>query len=57
MDPAGWGRGEFEGSGIGLAICRKIVERHGGQISAQSQPGEGTTFIVALPITQPGLVK
>jgi light-regulated signal transduction histidine kinase (bacteriophytochrome) len=45
------GRGEYEGSGIGLAICRKIVERHGGSITARSVPGEGTTFTVELPIS------
>jgi signal transduction histidine kinase len=43
------GRNEYEGSGIGLAICRRIVERHGGEIAAISEPGKGTTFIVTLP--------
>ena len=43
------GRNEYEGSGIGLAVCTKIVERHGGSISACSQPGQGATFIVTLP--------
>lgn len=43
------GRGAFEGNGIGLAICRKIVERHGGQIHAESTPGQGSRFIIALP--------
>lgn len=46
------GRMEYEGSGIGLAICRKIVERHGGTITATSAAGQGATFNVTLPITQ-----
>jgi signal transduction histidine kinase len=37
---------------VGLAICRKIARRHGGDITAQSTPGEGTTFIVTLPVKQ-----
>jgi signal transduction histidine kinase len=44
------GRSEYEGTGIGLAICRKIVERHNGSICAQSTPGQGSRFIVILPI-------
>ena len=42
------GRHEYEGTGIGLAICRKIVERHGGAIRARSEPGHGARFLVDL---------
>ena len=46
------GRDEYEGTGVGLAICRKIVERHRGTITAQSREGEGATFVVAFPARQ-----
>ena len=48
------GRGEYEGSGIGLSLCRKIVSRHGGSIAAVSQSGMGSKFYVILPETQAG---
>jgi signal transduction histidine kinase len=47
------GRTEFEGSGIGLAVCRKIAERHAGVLTARSSPEQGATFIVTLPVQQP----
>ncbi len=46
-------RTEYAGSGIGLSVCRRIVERIGGSIYATSAPGEGATFTVTLPFTKP----
>lgn len=46
------GRNEYEGTGMGLAICRKIVERHGGTIVPLGEPGRGATFVVSLPVTR-----
>jgi PAS domain S-box-containing protein len=47
------GRGEYEGTGMGLAICKKIARRHGGDITATSTTGAGATFIVSLPARHP----
>jgi PAS domain S-box-containing protein len=43
------GHASYEGSGLGLAVCARIVERHGGRIRAEGQPGVGTTLIVTIP--------
>lgn len=43
------GRSTYEGTGVGLALCRTIAERHGGSITASGRPGEGATFVVSLP--------
>jgi signal transduction histidine kinase len=44
------GRSEHVGVGMGLSICKKIVERHRGRIAVKSEPGRGSTFIVSLPV-------
>jgi len=47
------GRGEYEGTGMGLAISRRIAERHGGTLTAAGEPEKGSTFLLTLPIHQP----
>ncbi|MCF2947843.1 ATP-binding protein [Paraglaciecola aquimarina] len=44
------GRSEYKGTGIGLAVCRRIVERHGGTIQAKSEKGKGAQFIIDIPV-------
>jgi light-regulated signal transduction histidine kinase (bacteriophytochrome) len=44
---------EFEGTGVGLSICKKIVEKHNGSITAHSKIDHGSTFLISLPEKQP----
>jgi signal transduction histidine kinase len=46
------GRNEYPGTGMGLAICRRITEHHGGTLTAQSSPSTGSTFTVTIPTKQ-----
>lgn len=47
------GRDDYEGTGIGLPLCRRIAVRHGGSITAHGEPGSGATFTIVLPLRQP----
>ncbi len=46
---------EFEGTGVGLALCKKIVENHGGHIFASAKEGKGASFHILLPVSQSAL--
>jgi signal transduction histidine kinase len=48
------GRDRYEGTGIGLAICRRIVQRHAGRIAAHGESGKGASFTVTIPAAHPG---
>ena len=52
----GLGSAILEGTGIGLALCKKIVERYKGHIKAEGDPGVGATFTITLPVNQTGTV-
>ena len=51
------GRNEYEGTGVGLAVCRRITDRHGGTITARSKLGEGACFVVTVPTRHPAQAK
>ncbi len=46
-------RDDYAGTGVGLAVCRRITDRHGGRITVEGRPGQGTAFVIELPLTQP----
>ena len=47
-------KGEYPGTGIGLAICKKVVDRHGGRVEVATEVGKGTMFSLFLPLHEPG---
>jgi signal transduction histidine kinase len=53
FEPGFTTKGKHGGTGLGLSLCLKTVQNHGGRIEVQSQPGIGSTFVVSIPVTQP----
>jgi signal transduction histidine kinase len=54
FDPFFTTKADGQGTGIGLAVCAQIIHAHGGSITVQSQPGEGSTFTIRLPLYEEG---
>ncbi|NIQ00435.1 MAG: histidine kinase, partial [Nitrospinaceae bacterium] len=51
-DPFFTTKPEGKGTGLGLSVCYSIIEKHGGSLEVESEPGKGSTFIIELPVSQ-----